>query len=445
MTKSRFNKKSSLIIKSITVLFCLALTMLLFVSCDNEEPIKSKEEILSLMSSESDTELIYATEYFERWGITNFQESKMRGVEVLFRDYYVEDMPKAIDHAKEAGTLFVENMYDSIDLTDKAEVTHAIINCYIEVVGDPYSVYRDTSEYESYDTDMSGTFTGIGVSIEYNYIEKTMRVVEVYSSSGAEEAGILAGDYLYKVGDQLISQMEYSDIINSIRGEGGSSVNITVKRGETEITMDVVRRKVVEESVKYTFDSNTRIGYIKISSFKENTAKQFREAIDYMEDNGATGIIYDLRSNPGGYLDTVVSMLSYIAPKGTQIVSFSNNYASPMKADDPHTLSLPSVIICNGNTASAGELFVCAMRDFSRAGLFSAKIVGTTTFGKGIMQRTIPFTDGSALTLTVAYYNPPSGKNYHGVGIVPDIEVSNTQGEDLQLKTAQEEILKLIK
>ena len=159
--------------------------------------------------------------------------------------------------------------------------------------------------------------------------------------------------------------------------------------------------------------------------------------------NGAVGIVYDLRSNPGGLLVAVVNMLSYIAPDETTIVSFSNDYDKPKKDSDPHSLSLPSVIICNENTASAGELFTSAMRDFAKEfGYFDVTVVGAKTYGKGVMQSSYPIGDGSYLTLTVAYYNPPSGVNYDGEGITPDVEVSD---DESRLNTAYEEILKLIK
>ena len=162
-----------------------------------------------------------------------------------------------------------------------------------------------------------------------------------------------------------------------------------------------------------------------------------------MKANGAVGIVYDLRSNPGGYLSSVVDILSYISPKGTTIASFSNDYADTMVDDDSHSLTLPSVVICNERTASAGELFTAAMRDFDEEfGYFDVTIVGTTTYGKGVMQSSFHLGDGSFLTLTVAYYNPPSGKNYDGEGITPDVPVA----EDVDpIISAYEEIFKLVK
>ena len=162
-----------------------------------------------------------------------------------------------------------------------------------------------------------------------------------------------------------------------------------------------------------------------------------------MKANGAVAIIYDLRSNSGGLLLPAVNMLSYIAPKNTTIVSFTNGYSAPMKDNDSHSLSIPSVVLCNSRTASAAELFVAAMRDFDgKLGLFDVTMVGVTTYGKGIMQATYMLDDGSSVTLTVAYYNPPSGENYHEVGITPDVIVDSSSA---QLDEAYEQAKQLIK
>ena len=174
-----------------------------------------------------------------------------------------------------------------------------------------------------------------------------------------------------------------------------------------------------------------------------NIKNQFKKAIDFMVKNEAVGIIYDLRSNPGGYLSAVVGMLTHSSPRGTTIASFSNDYANTMYDHDSHSLSLPSVVICNENTASAGELFTAAMRDFDEEfGYFDVTVVGSTTHGKGVMQSTFPLSDGSYVTLTVAYYNPPSGVNYDGVGILPDVVVED---DGARFDAAYEEILKLVK
>ncbi len=387
----------------------------------------------------------FITSYLDDLGVPDFVNSKMKGIEVVYRDYYVEDLPEAKKLAEDTAALYFEHFHDKIDTTDKEAVTDALIYCYINVIGDDYSVYRNSKQHEEYNTDMSGSFYGIGVVVTHNYIDLTITVNEVYSGSGAEEAGIKPGDIIKKVNGVSVEEIGYDKAVNEIRGELNTRVNITVDRDGSELSFDVTRKKVVEQSVTYSLDEN-KIGYVKITSFKSNTFSQFKEAIHYMEDNGAVGIIYDLRSNPGGYLSSVVDVLSYLAPKNTTIVSFTHNYAKAQKDNNSHSLSLPSVVICNEATASAGELFTAAMRDFDETlNLFEVTTVGQKTYGKGVMQNTYAFTDDSAITLTVAYYNPPCGINYDGIGIKPDVQVPESDAGDAQLDAAYLEITKLIK
>jgi carboxyl-terminal processing protease len=388
----------------------------------------------------------FVTSYLEEMdGIPEFSKSKLKGVEIVYRDYYVYDIPPAEEFSKKVADIYFENFKDEIDPTNASDVTDALIYSYIAAVGDKYSVYRTASEYEDYNTDLSGEFYGIGVVVTYDYVQGTLTVTEVLSGGGASDAGIKVGDLIHKVDGELVSEIGYSKAINMVRGENGTTVKITVLRDGNELEFTVTRKKVVEESVSYSIDEN-KIAYIKISSFKENTVKQFKDAIDDVVENGAVGIIYDLRSNPGGYLSTVVSMISMISPKGATIVSFSNDYGPPVKDSNHSSLELPTVVICNENTASAAELFTAAMRDFGDTfEYFDVTLVGTKTFGKGIMQSTYLFTDDSSITLTVAFYNPPSGINYDGIGITPDVIVTESESGDAQLEAAYNEISKMIK
>ena len=160
-----------------------------------------------------------------------------------------------------------------------------------------------------------------------------------------------------------------------------------------------------------------------------------------MKQNKVSAIVYDVRGNGGGYLDSVVNMLDYIAPDGMTIASFSNDYDKPDVAKDGHSYYVPTVIICNGSSASAAELFTAGIRDIGNRGHFPVTIVGENTFGKGIMQSTFTLSDNSAITMTVAYYNPPSGVNFHGKGIPPNVEI---KGKAAQLSKAFDEAKKLL-
>ena len=384
----------------------------------------------------------YASNYLKEYDVPDFDRAKFRTTERIFRDYSPLELPDAKTLAENTAALYFENFHEKIDTGDKEAVTNALLSCYVYSTGDRYSVYRDPSEYDNYSSDMSGSFYGIGVTVTHDKIADTITVSEVYSGSGAEEAGVLPGDLIVGADGEKLSDIGYNAVVEKLRDPKTATVSVIIVRDGKELTLTVPKKELVEESVKYSIDEN-KIGYIELSSFKSNTFSQFKEAIDYMKKNGAVGIVYDLRSNPGGYLSSVVDILSYISPDGTTIASFSNDYAEEMVDHDSHSLALPSVVICNGHTASAGELFTAAMRDFDEEfGYFEVTIVGSTTYGKGVMQSSFHLGDGSFLTLTVAYYNPPSGKNYDGEGITPDVPVAE---EADPIISAYEEILKLVK
>ncbi len=387
----------------------------------------------------------FAADRLSDLGVPDFNESKFTAVERYYRDYYVSDIPEPDEMAEKTAALYFENYHEKIDTGNSDEVTDALITCYVHAIGDRYSKYRTPVEYEEYDEDMSGTYYGIGVLVSYDEVGGALTVNEVYSGSGAEEAGINVGDVIYAVEGRPVSEIGYNKTVSLIKGEENTYVNISLRRDGAELTLDVIRKRVDTKNVTYSIDEN-KIGYIKITSFKSNTASQFVEAVSFLEENGAVGVIYDLRSNPGGYLSSVVSILSYIAPDDAIIVSFSNDYGAPKYDNHSHSFLIPSVVLCNENTASAGELFTAAMRDFDdKFGYLEVTTVGNTTYGKGVMQSTFELGDGSTLTMTVAFYTPPCGENYDGEGIKPDVKTDAVEGMDAQLDAAYTEIANLVK
>lgn len=406
-----------------------------------KDELLSKEELINASLSET-KELDTVAEYLDRWGFPRFSMPKLEALERIYRSKFVEQLPTPLEKAREVAAYFIEFFYDEVEIADPLATTDMYIYSFVETVNDKYSIYRTAEEYDDYDTNMSGAFVGIGVSVEYNVITNEILVISVTPGSGAEVAGILSEDYIIKIDGTDVKEIGYEEALSRVKGEEGTTVLITVLRGSEEKTFSVTRRRIVEQSVSYTMIES--IGYIKITSFKANTAAQFRAAVDAVTASNAKGIIYDLRDNHGGYLDAVVNMLDYLVPKGTEIVSFTNDYADPIYAKDNHKLNIPAVVICNEETASAGELFTAGIRDFAALGHFSATIVGTTTFGKGIMQNTYLFSDNSSITMTVAYYNPPLGENYHGIGIEPNTVVEESEEGDAQLDAAYKEILYLI-
>lgn len=429
------------------LLSLLAASLFAFTACDaslgGSNKLLGKEELRQNAASESDAGLDFAADYFDKWELPRFSLSKLRGLENIYASKFVREVGDPLTKAREALTVFLDSYYDVTDLADSDAVTDALIYSYVATMGDKYSVYRTAAEYTSYTSEMSGSFVGIGVTVRYSAELDAIEVHSVSVGSGAEEAGILAGDLIVGVDALRVASDGYDAAVNAIRGEEGTSVGITVLRGGEELTFSVTRRKLVDKSVTYVIEGD--VAYLTITGFKANTFQQFKEAIDAAEAAGVKGIVYDLRNNPGGYLSAVTDCLDYIAPKGTTIASFTNGYDDPVIATRAHSLRLPSVVICNENTASAGELFTAGVRDFSALGFFSAKLVGTRTFGKGIMQNTYSFRDRSAITLTVAYYNPPLGENYHGEGIAPDVISEQSNEGDAQMDAARLTIAELIK
>lgn len=404
--------------------------------------------------------------YLYDWEFPIFDTEKLYWVENLFNTYYnvKEGLPETLDHAVLTANYFLDNYYNTIEKTDKSVVTECIIDSYITVIGDPYSVYRTPEENVEYDQSLAGSFGGIGVTVEYDHQEKTVMVSAVNIGSPAEEAGVMVGDYLVGVDGKSIDELGYDNLVSEIRGEVGTSVTVSFKRGDTVLDLTMARALVSEKTVSYYIDEDG-IGYIRITQFVRVTYDQFTEAIDYMKENGAVGVVFDVRSNPGGLVETVTRMLSYILPSGKVVVSYQYKGADPVyrvTKDDyidtktgetvDSTLDIPMVVLCNQYSASAAEIFTSVIRDHRNDGVLDARIVGTTTYKKGIMQTSFQHPDdGSLLTITVAYYNPPSGENYHGIGITPDVEVhlpelkeGETTVEDTQLAGGKEELKKLI-
>ena len=327
------------------------------------------------------------------------------------------------------------------------EVTYALIDCLIETVGDRYSFYRTAAEAAEYEADMSGSFAGIGVEIIRNNIENTILVESVHIGSPAEAAGILPGDYVVGAEGYTIADLGTEGIVNKIRGEVGTPVTVSVKRGTEIIELEMIRAPLTERTVRLTYLEDGRIANIRITGFKDNTDDQFIEAINEAQASGALAIIFDLRGNGGGYLTSVTNMLSYLVADGTEIASFSNGRVPVLASSgtylepEDHVLTLPSVVVVDKNSASASELFTAALRDYTDMEIMDSTVIGGTTFKKGVMQSTYEYSDGSTLTLTISLYNPPSGVNFDGVGVDPDIFIE--EGED-PIETATSLLLEKI-
>ena len=325
-------------------------------------------------------------------------------------------------------------------------------------LNDPYSVYYNEKDYQSMLEDTSGEYCGIGAMVSQNRSTGIATVIKVFENAPAFEAGMLPGDIIYKVEGEDVTGIDLDLLIsNYIRGEEGSRVKLTVLRGDSneEVDLSIERRQIEIPTVEHEMLED-QVGYIYVMQFDQVTGQQFKTAVDDLESQGMEKLIVDLRDNPGGLLDAVVEMLAYVLPEdkmegmlvytadkdgkgdrffckdGTiQYESDYRQYNSAYPVEDNHELDIPLAVLVNGNSASASEVFTGAIQDYE-AGV----VVGTQTFGKGIVQSLLPLGDGTAIKLTTAHYYTPSGFDLHGVGLAPDVEVD--LDEELKTKAVVE-------
>jgi carboxyl-terminal processing protease len=227
--------------------------------------------------------------------------------------------------------------------------------------------------------------------------------------------------------------MELSSAVALIKGDKGTSVTLEVIRGTERLTFSAVRDAVEAKTVSYTLLDNN-IGYLSISQFEEVTTKQFKAAVEDLQSQGMKGLVIDIRNNPGGLLDTVVGMLKYMLPDGLIVYTEDKQgNRKEYKGQDNDEFNLPLAVIVNGNSASASEIFAGAIQDYGKG-----TIIGTQTYGKGIVQTVKPLTDGSAIKFTIAKYFTPKGQDIHGKGVTPDmvVEYDTDADVDTQLDAA---------
>ncbi len=330
---------------------------------------------------------------------------------------------------------------------DKEAAMNGALKGYVEGLEDPYSSYLTADEYNSWKTMESGTMVGIGVTVQFDE-ESGLYVAEVKEGYPAYESGIKEGDIITEVEGESIPEMGYEEAVSRIKGEEGTSVNLTIKRDDNEdMKFSVLRSEIVVNTVSGKM-LDEDIAYIRISAFRENTDEQFKEIFDELIDDGAKGIVFDLRNNGGGMLVSLKAILDPLLPEGTiATAKYGNGEVRTIVESDKNEINLPMAVLVNGNTASAAELFAASLSDFDKAFL-----VGETTYGKGVMQDTREVA-GGAVTLTVATYQTVRGECYHGIGITPDYEVSLSEDfvldyenpdekGDSQLKTAIENLKK---
>lgn len=323
---------------------------------------------------------------------------------------------------------------------DESTLEEGVYKGLLESLDDPYSVYYTHDELVQLQQQTEGIYYGIGAYISQDNEMGYVRVSKIIKNTPAEASGLQQDDYIYKVDGEDMQGKDSSYVVSKIKGEAGTKVTITVVReGAIDpIDIEVERQKIESPTVEYQMLDND-MAYIQITEFDLVTTDQFEEAYKQAQTDGMKGLILDLRSNPGGNLSTVCDIARMILPKGL-IVYTEDKYGKREEytCDGANQIKVPLVVLTNGYSASASEILAGAVKDYG-----IGTLVGTTTYGKGIVQKVINLSDGSAVKLTVSNYFTPNGNNIHKIGIDPDVEVEfdaeqYKNGVDNQLEKAKE-------
>lgn len=332
---------------------------------------------------------------------------------------------------------------DYYDKVDMETLMDGALKGYVGALEDPYSGYLTPGEYQQWQSNEAGVSVGIGVTVTLTEDGSGLQVVSVEDSSPAKIAGLQVDDVITGVDGKTVVDLGYQEAVNHVRGEAGTSVELTVQRGETE-WKKTVQRQEIEVISAYGVMLENQIGYIRIASFKENTVEQFQTALQNLLKNGAKSLVFDVREDGGGLVAALEKVIDPLLPEGDiATATYNNGETKLLVHSDANELQLPMMVLVNGNTASAAELFTASLKDFGKA-----EVIGEQTFGKGIMQNTVEMKDGGAVTLTVATYQTTRGECYHGVGITPDVVIKEDYetidfnhpdpDHDAQLKQAME-------
>lgn len=356
--------------------------------------------------------------------------------------YGVDTVLTNREYAEKLRTL--EKIIDTnyLEEKDKDALAEGMYAGLLYGLNDPYSCYYTAEEYEKQNTETEGSYVGIGVAMQKNP-DGGVKIAECYEGGSAYAAGIKVNDIISSIDGKDITDWEMEDVADYIKNREADAVSLTVHRENVEEALDIsVKIADVELPSVYGEMLDKRTGYIEITEFKGVTFEQYKETFERLKEQGMERLVIDLRDNPGGLLTSVCDVLGWILPEGL-IVYTEDKYGNKMEetCDGKHPLDMPLAVLVNEGSASASEIFAGAVQDYE-----VGTIVGTTTFGKGVVQALYPMSDGSAVKLTVSKYYTPKGKNIHGEGISPDIKVKLnpelfnqtelTREEDNQLQAA---------
>ena len=344
-------------------------------------------------------------------------QNKLKLLESFIRGYYLEEI-------------------------DNEQMEDYLYYGLVAGLGDRYAAYYNEEETQSMLDSSNGSYCGIGTVFSQNMTTGVVTVSQVYEGCPSYEAGILPGDILYKVNGEDVTGQDLTNVVTKIKGEEGTEVTITMLRGEEEIDFTMERRVIEVPTIEHEMLADS-IGYIQIVEFDSITATQFHEALLDLQTQGMKGLVIDLRNNGGGSVEAVCSIADELLPEGPIVFTEYKGEDWEERSSDAACVEVPMAVLMNENSASASEILAGALQDYKLA-----RIVGTQSYGKGIVQSVIDLQDGTALKLTTAKYYTPDGNNIHEIGITPDVEielpediktkVDITHEEDVQLQKAIE-------
>lgn len=316
---------------------------------------------------------------------------------------------------------------------DADNVEDNIYKGFAKGLEDPYAEYYTKAEYKQLTEEDSGEYEGIGISVAKDTDTGYAEIVSVFKDQPAYKAGLKNGDLIIAVNKKSTANMELQDVVSEIKKKENKEVVLTIYRDKKSKDYTVKKSSVQLDTVSYKMKDN-KTGYIAVSQFLENTGDQFDDAVTALEKKGMQSLIIDLRDNGGGLLDTCTQMLSRIITKDKMLVYTKDKEGNKQefKSDSDETVNIPIVILVNENTASASEIMTGCLKDYGKA-----TVVGTTTYGKGIVQNIMPLPDGSAVKFTVAKYYTPNGTDIHKKGIKPDVEVKMSDEEWKKAQTSE--------
>lgn len=378
-------------------------------------------------------------------------------------DLHKMRMDKLLQRKEESApeSLVNEGTMDKLEIIEKAiseyyyqkdisteKMIDGMYQGVVASLGDPYSTYYTEEDLEDLMQQTEGIYYGIGAYVGMDAQTGMAYISGVFEGTPAEESGLRDGDVIYMVNEEPMQGLELSEIVGKIKGEEGTKVHLTIYReGESDyLQIDVERRKIESPTVKYELYDN-KTGYIQITEFDEITVSQFQDAMAELRSGGMEGLILDLRANPGGNLSAVVEIARQLLPEGLIVYTEDRDgNRTEYSCDGKNAFDKPLVVLVNGYSASASEILAGAIKDYG-----IGELIGTTTFGKGIVQKVMSLSDGTALKLTVSTYFTPKGNNIHGIGVEPDevyefdSEEYYENGYDNQLEHAKAVIAEKIK